>query len=163
MYGGTGIALGTNTLNGFPTAPLNPFTNNFSLPPAGTPIFFSTLNFTGGPVSVFNITSNTTLAGTVVFPADASVPTVFNINGTGNATITPAPGVFDQITNNTGGDIINANLGDVGTFTVNGGNIGSSFNTTSQRLAQTVAVANGNVFPFVDQRIGLTLGNVSPA
>ena len=156
-FGGTGIALATNPLTGLPSAPANPYTSSFTNAPAGTPVF-TTLNFTGpGRIDVFNI-GNTVPGG--VFPADTSAITTFN-PGSGNTTFTPAAGVIDSITNSTGGDIINTVLGNVGTINVSNGNIGSGSNTTLQQLAQTAAIPNGNVFPFVDQRIGLTLGSVA--
>ncbi|MGN6370638.1 MAG: beta strand repeat-containing protein [Phycisphaerae bacterium] len=164
-FAGTGIAFTTDSLTGLPIAPTNPRTSRLVVPPAGTPTF-STLTFTGGRTDVFDI-NNT--GANAVFPVNPNdVVTTFAPNGgivtptNPGITVTPAYGVIDAIINNTGGDLINAELGDVGSISVGGGNIGSTFSNSGQQLVKTTAVFTGNnTFPFVDQRIGLTLGNVA--
>ena len=192
-YGGVGIALGVNTITGAPTVPTDPYANSFTVPPVAshTPVF-SRITFTGGRTDVFDIdnvfpTGLFPAQATGVFPADSSANSTYNTT-TGTVTYTIAPGTIDAITNNTGGDIFNAFLGDVGSLTVSGGNVGgnvgSTYTSTGQLLVGTVdtqhtpntyfgtytTVSSANVltvngtpapFPFNNQRNGLSLGNVA--
>ena len=81
---------------------------------------------------------------------------VYNITNGGTAGVT-----IDNITNNTGGDILNVTAGDVGNIVDSNGNIGSTNSSTGQAIAAVNnVIAGGGVYPFDNQHIGVTAGSI---
>jgi hypothetical protein len=73
-----------------------------------------------------------------------------------------AGGTIDSITNDTGGDILNMNTGDVGTLSDSAGNLGSTTSSTGQAVqAVNQIIAGGTVYPFNNQHVGIVIGNVA--